>query len=157
MDSTWWRSYNVFKEYVVDAFDQYFGEGGFTFSRPWHKPILMLYDLLRNQEGAVVDFPDYLHWALHEENLRFGTTRNLSCQSFGRLHDCASANICLLLAKRVECERGTKKRLVASGVAVSRDAVALATRVKNGPCTRSAMALLNEIEEYQKELLGGSS
>lgn len=146
-------AYNLFKTYVVDAFDQYFGEGGSTPSRFLHKPLLMLHDLNGNQEGEVFNFSNYLHWALREDNLRFGTTKNLSGLSFGRLHDCASAKICLLLAKRVECERGTKKRLVVSGLAVCRDAVALATRVKSELCTRSAMSLLNEIEEYQKQLL----
>jgi hypothetical protein len=58
-------AYNIFKEYVVDAFDQHFREGRFTASCPWHKPLLMLYDLLENQGRVVVDFPDYLHWALH--------------------------------------------------------------------------------------------
>jgi hypothetical protein len=150
-------AYKLFKEYVVDAFDQHFGEGGSTPSRFLHKPMLMFLDLDGNQERDVMDFASYLHWALRENNIRFGARNNIPGLSFGRLHDCISASICLLLAKRVECERGTKKHLVVSALAVCRDAVALATKVKSGPCTRNAMALLDEIEEYQKELLDGGS
>jgi hypothetical protein len=112
----------------------------------------MLFDLHRNREGKVERFEEYLSWVLYEDNLRFGTAANVACISYGRLSDCISSEICLLLAKRVECELRTKKRLVASALSVCRDAVALATAKKSRPCIRSATGILRDLEELETEL-----
>jgi hypothetical protein len=145
-------AYTICKERIVDPFDEYYGEGRSTPSRLFHKPLLMLFDLHGNREGKVESFEDYLSWALCVDNLRFGSLANVACMSFGRLADCVSSEICLLLAKRNECGKSTKKQLVASALGVCRDAVALATTKKSKPCVRSATDILSDLEELEAEL-----
>lgn len=142
---------DAFQERVVDAFKEYYGEGGSTPIMYLHSPMLMLLDLHLNKKGELERFEEYLRWASCEDNLRFGTRANSGCLVFGGPIDCISADICLLLAKRVECESAAKKHLISSGTAVCREALALATEKKSRPCIRVAESILGGLEELEMD------
>jgi len=143
------RAKDLFKEHVLDAFDEHFGKDGSTACLPLFRPIMMLLDLDGNQENDVDELESYLSWALCEENLRFGPFLNNAMASFGRIVDSVSAEICLLLAKRVD-SRKEKAILVEQGLFVIQEAIATARRKKSAPCLRWALPVLTDLTELKE-------
>jgi hypothetical protein len=94
-----------FIRFVVEPFDEYFSDGRSTLFLPVFDPILMVLTLLINEDTEAIS--EILEWALNEENLRFGTVINCSLGNLGRCADSISAEICILLAKRI---RNSKQR-----------------------------------------------
>jgi hypothetical protein len=88
-----------FIRFVVEPFDEYFSDGRSTLFLPVFDPILMVLTLVINDDSEGLS--DMLGWALNEDNLRFGTVINCSLGNFGRCADSISAEICVLLAKRI--------------------------------------------------------
>ena len=111
-----------FVSIVVEAFEEYFGDGRSTFCLPVFDPIMMVLDIVGHPE--VNDFADYLDWAMDEDNLRFGTVINCSLGHYGRCADSISAEICLLLAERMkDCTE--KRHLVRSGLDLTTEVMSL--------------------------------
>jgi hypothetical protein len=139
---------SAFEKYVVNVFQQFFGEGAFTFSLPLFKPLAMLLDLTGNQHGEIEHFDSYLTWALETNNLRLGDTLNNGF-SFLRAVDPITAKICLLVSKRVDdpCVRST---LLKEALTVCTEAVKFSKKKKSCSSIRYAVSVL---EGIQLELL----
>lgn len=55
--------------FIVHPFDEYFGPGGSTFSKPLFQPILVLLDLQGNEFAEVDKIDEYTEWASDERNM----------------------------------------------------------------------------------------
>jgi hypothetical protein len=134
----------LYKQYFGVPFNQYYGEGGHTFSLPLYEPIMMCFDLFTRQEENFPEFHDYLKWALKEDNLRLGLVLNNATACYGRMADAICAEICLLLAKRLE--KGTDKEMLV------RVALQLAEESRILAAEANAVASLRQLAEMTREL-----
>jgi hypothetical protein len=139
------KAREVLQQYVIDVFSEFFSDGAFTFSLPMHKPLKILLDLHGNHEGEVDNFDAYLNWALEPENLRIGDMLN-NALSWGRVGNSISAEICLLLAKRVD-DRVIKSKLINEGLTLMAEAVDLSRKKRSSPSLRFSMPVLKELQE----------
>ncbi len=55
--------------FIVHPFDEHFGPGGSTFSKPLFQPILVLLDLQGNEFANVDKIDEYTEWASDESNM----------------------------------------------------------------------------------------
>jgi hypothetical protein len=122
----------MFVKYVVEPFDEFLGEGAFTFCLPVYDPVMMLLDLCEHEENDECEnFDDFLAWGLDEENLRFGTVINNSLGGFGRDCNSIASEICLQLAKRTELDdnrySGMRAQLVSNGLVIARESMEYTT------------------------------
>lgn len=143
-----------FVRIVVEAFDQYFGGGRSTFCLPVYESILMLLDLA-GDPGNEEHFAEYIDWATNEENLRYGTVINCSLGNLGRCPDTISAEICLLLADRMEdCRQ--KRQLIRTGLEVANEILSLTEAkrmlVAGQECKEMHALLLEAAKELKLEL-----
>lgn len=106
---------DYFVRFVMEPFDEYFGDGRSTFCLPVFEPIMMVLALAGSRE--VDGVAGYLKWALNEENLRFGTVINSTLGAYGRCADSISAEICLLLAERTQ-NYDDQGYLIRTGIAI---------------------------------------
>jgi tetratricopeptide (TPR) repeat protein len=116
-----------FTRIVVDAFDKYYGDGRSTFCLPLYDPILMLLNLAGGGKVTPESHGEFIEWALNEQNLRFGTVLNCSTGNFGRCADSITAEICYLLALRLD-DGEEKRALVLSGLDIAMEMVSLAKK-----------------------------
>jgi hypothetical protein len=151
----------IFVKYVVEAFDEYLGEGAFTFCLPVYDPVMMLLDLCENKENDECEnFEDFVAWGLEEENLRFGTVINNSLGSFGRDCNSIASEICLLLALRKEFEDDhddiekavTRATLVMNGLVIARESMAFTTEKKMYAAQMQVKPVLEALEELADAL-----
>ena len=151
----------IFVKYVVEAFDEYLGEGAFTFCLPVYDPVMMLLDLFENRDNDECEnFEDFVAWGLEEENLRFGTVINNSLGSFGRDCNSIASEICLLLAMRKEFEDDlddiekaeTRATLVMNGLVIARESMAFTTEKKMYAAQMQIKPVLDSLEELADEL-----
>lgn len=110
------KAREVFKTRVIDPFEEYFGQGGSTFSKPLFKPILSWLDLSRlpppEENSVVIDhdhdeqenmnIDDYTAWALDGENFEQKITVSLenAWAAFSASPIALHSNICFALCKR---------------------------------------------------------
>jgi tetratricopeptide (TPR) repeat protein len=151
----------IFVKYVVEAFDDYLGEGAFTFCLPIYDPVMMLLDLCENKDSDECEhFEDFVAWGLEEENLRFGTVINNSLGSFGRDCNSIASEICLLLAQRKEFEDDiydaekaeTRATLVTNGLVIARESMAFTAEKKMYAAQMQIKPVLEALEELADEL-----
>lgn len=141
---------DILKRYILDVFRDFFGEGAFTFALPMFKPMDMLLDLHGNQNAEIEGLESYVTWALEPTNLRIGVTLN-NALSWGRVANSVTAEICLLLAKRVgDCH--IKSKLINEGLTLMTEAVALAKQKGAAPSLRFSIPVLEELKELAKYL-----
>jgi hypothetical protein len=111
-----------FIRWVVEPFDEYFGDGRSTFCLPVFDPIMMVLDLVGNPE--VENIPDYLDWATTEDNLRYGTVINCTLGSYGHCADSITAEICLILANHTQI-REEKSFLIGNALEILNEVISL--------------------------------
>jgi hypothetical protein len=145
------KAKDLFEKYVVNAFDQYFDEGATTFLLAMYDPTVMMLDLHGNQGAEVANIDKYLSWALCEDNLRFGDVIKNAMLIYGFELDCISAEICLLLARRLD-DADQKETLIKNGLLLSQESAELASRLKAIPSLRRARPILRELKEAAQEL-----
>jgi hypothetical protein len=62
------QAQQVFQERIVAPFEEYFGPGGSTYSKPMFKPILVLLELQMKEDHDAAKIEEYTAWALDEDN-----------------------------------------------------------------------------------------
>jgi len=147
---------DLFVKYVVEPFDEFLGEGAFTFCLPIYDPIMMLLDLCENKSNTLENLDDYVDWAIDSENLRFGQVINNGLGNFGRDCNSVSSEICLLLANRSDMlghERQTERRkLILSGLDLARESLDFTKQKKMIPALLQTKPVLQALEELAIEL-----
>jgi hypothetical protein len=137
---------SLFQQYFGTPFHAYFGDGGRTFFLPVFKPIMMCFDLFIKRDEDVPEFEEYLVWAMQEENLRLGRVINNVCAGYGRMADAICAEICFLLAKRLDKDRlDVKEKLIQCALTLLKETRALVT-------TESARSSLWQIARTENDL-----
>jgi hypothetical protein len=137
----------LFQTFVAQPFEEYAGAGGTSCDVLVQRSIIMLLELSENSEIEKEKFAQYVRWASDEENLRFDNARKMKAANRGRCLEAVNAEICLLLAKRVN-DTATACVLVRNGLSIARQGAAskkgntLAQAHKGRVCT-----LLQELEE----------
>lgn len=151
----------IFVKYVVEAFDEYLGEGAFTFCLPVYDPVMMLLDLCENKDSDECEnFEDFVAWGLEEDNLRFGTVINNSLGGYGRDCNSIASEICLLLAQRKEFDDDfddaekaeTRATLVTNGLVIARESMAFTIEKKMYAAQMQVKPVLEALEELADEL-----
>jgi tetratricopeptide (TPR) repeat protein len=146
----------IFVNYVAEPFDEYLGEGAFTFCLPVYDPIMMLLDLCDTKDTECDNFEDFLVWALEEDNLSFGTVINSSLGGFGRDCNSIASEICLLLAQRPELDneerRTTKATLVENGLIVARESIEFTYEKKMHAARLQVQPILEALQDLANEL-----
>jgi tetratricopeptide (TPR) repeat protein len=138
-----------FIRWVVEPFDEYFGDGRSTFCLPVYDPIMMVLDLAGNPE--VENLADYLDWATTDDNLRYGTVINCALGSYGHFADAISAEICLLLANLTQVH-DEKCYLIGNALEVLDEVISLAEVKKMLIAGKRCRELHAKLVEMAKEL-----
>lgn len=136
----------LFQTFVVQPFEEYAGAGGISCDLLVQRSITMLLELSENEDVDDEKMAQYVRWASNEENLRFDNARKMKAANRGRCMEAVNAEICFLLAKRVD-DTSTACKLVRNGLSISRQSTAtkkvntLAQAHKGRVC-----AILQELE-----------
>ena len=94
---------DIFKARVIDPFEEHFGSGGSTASKPMFKPIMTMLDLQgrHDQEPEVID--ECTAWALDEEKFEGKIVRaEVAWAAFSASPKAVHSEICFSLSKRQE-------------------------------------------------------
>lgn len=113
---------DFFDEYVCESYTEYFGEGRSTFFLPLYDPVMMLSDLAGNPDTDEELMEEYVDWALDVDNLGFGTLINTKTGEMGRTADSIAAEICFILAQKVD-NQDDRTTLIKNGIEVSSEDV----------------------------------
>lgn len=119
----------TFDRVILQAFTKFTLEGGGeTPDHVTHKPILVLLELSAT-DCYTEHIGDYLDWAVDDANGQFDTELNAYTGSLGRSADSITAEICLLLAQKGQCDQQVLEKLVSKGFDLARASLKL-TRAK---------------------------
>ena len=109
---------DFFNEYVCEAYTDFFGEGRSTLFLPLYDPVMMLLDLSGSTDTDEDMMEEYVAWAVESDNLAFGTLLNTKTGEMGRTADSIAAEICYILAQKVD-DPETRAALIKNGIDVA--------------------------------------
>ena len=95
----------AFRIYILQAFEDHYGEDSKTPTMSYFKPIEILFELCDTDQNTRYD--EYSNWVLNEENSKFSPFLNNSMRGLARDADSILAEICLILLKK-----GNENRLL---------------------------------------------
>jgi len=140
------EAFEIFNQFVLEPFKQHFTDGAFTFFMPLYEPIKCLLDLTANQYSISLEkLEEYLEWALVDENLCLPSIMN-SSHYLGRLPNSVTAEICLVLSRRLNKEDMRYKRLICSGFHLAHKTVEIATKKKMTTALLPTQLILDELK-----------
>lgn len=140
----------TFVQFVAERFREHYGEGASTALLPLYEPILMLLDLAGKQSTEVDRYNEYVELALVKDNLCFSKMLNNAMGNLGRAPVAMSAEICLLLAKKMEDGDENKTKLVQNSYDFAREAVELSNKIISH--RRHSKKVLMEVEVLAEEM-----
>jgi len=154
------KSYDVavqarkhFDRLVVKPFGTFFGEGKSSFFLPVYEPIMMLLHLASFSDMDEDTLEEYTEWALDRDRLCFGTLANRRLGALGRCADSLSAEICFLLADRIQDEE-TRHILIEHGKEIGQDALIFNKEQNLKTAEQQVQLLLENSAELIAELDG---
>lgn len=107
---------DAFMKYVVNPFEEHFGPGGSTFSKPMFKPIMTLLDLQGNEGKEIEKIDDYIEWASVESKMPIqSTSLEKGLAAFAASPSVIFGEIYFYLSKRVQ-DIGERKRFIKIGI-----------------------------------------
>jgi tetratricopeptide (TPR) repeat protein len=142
---------NHFDHFVVTPFQTHYGEGASTSCLPIYDPILVLLDLAAGDVDNEA-FQAYLDWAADGNNLKFGSVMNNAMGHYGRCPDSISAEICLLLAQRMQPGED-KLHLIQAGLDVILEVVTLTQKKKMIIARNQVLPVYRELMALAKGLV----
>lgn len=140
---------DFFDEYVCEAYTEYFGEGRSTFFLPLYDPVMMLLDLAGNADTDEEMMEEYIDWALDVDNLGFGTLINSKTGEMGRTADSIAAEICYILAQRVEDE-SQKATLIENGLEIATEDLEFTKEKKLAIAEEYSTAVLEKLQSLEE-------
>ncbi|KAL7537358.1 hypothetical protein ACHAXR_007762, partial [Thalassiosira sp. AJA248-18] len=118
------KARDIFQTRVVDPFQEHFGPGGSTYSKPMFKPVLTMLDLQGRQGQEAERINEYTAWALDENEFE---KKLVSCEmawaAFSASPKACLSEICFSLAKRQE-DVETRSRLIQKAICLMEQSVA---------------------------------
>ena len=143
------RSRSIFKQYVLDPFDQYFGKDGTTPFLASFKPIKIFFDIIVFMEDDKKMFDEsYYEWALDLCNMEIGLKLDIGIGNFGRSAMSTSAEICLILSKLTK-DAGQRHTLINNGIKLANLAISGCNGESGAP---KILTPFSQIEPIHKEL-----
>jgi hypothetical protein len=141
-----------FDRLVVKPFSAFFGEGKSSFFLPVYEPIMMLLHLAGESPELDEDtLEEYAEWALDRDRLSFGTLANRRLGVLGRCADSLSAEICFLLAERIE-DVETRRMLTEHGRDIGQEALIFNTEQSMTLAQQQVKTILSRYEHLIAEL-----
>lgn len=140
-----------FDRLVVKPFSAFFGEGKSSFFLPVYEPVMMLLHLVGSPDLDEDTLEEYAEWALDRDRLSFGTLANRRLGTLGRCADSLSAEICFLLAERIE-EEETRRVLTEHGKEIGQEALIFNTEQGLKVAELQVKTLLSRYESLITEL-----
>jgi len=115
----------IFRKYVLEAFNEHYGEGASTPGLSFFKPIDLLLDVFGNDPSKEI-IEEYTIWVLDEKNYSCVPGGMNRCMArFGRCADSIFAEICLLLYKQIS-DKVVKSDLIHKGFSLAQKSLDLA-------------------------------
>jgi hypothetical protein len=102
----------AFRAYILQAFQDHYGEDSSTPTLAFFKPIEVLLEIFDEEVSEMWD--EYINWVLDDENRKISPFVNNSMISIARDLDSIFAEICLILMKGINDER--KELLIRTGL-----------------------------------------
>ena len=107
---------DVLNVFVVEPFNEHFGPGGSTYSKPLFVPIAMLLDLQGHQDEPIAKVNEYVKWASSEDIFGVSSVAyDKAWCAFSASPKTLLGEICYFLAKRPECSK-EKHKLIDNGM-----------------------------------------
>ncbi|KAL9178556.1 hypothetical protein ACHAXT_001894 [Thalassiosira profunda] len=145
-----WKARDLFQERVVDAFEEHFGSGGSTYSKPMFKPVLTMLDLHVNEQQEINNLDELVAWAFDEKSFEQTlTSSDKTWASFSANPKAVTAEICFSLAKRRECLEN-RNRLLRKAIRLMEASVENTASLPYA--NMYAKRRLGAMKEYEKEL-----
>lgn len=150
------RSYNLFKKYLKEPFDQFYGKDGSTPFLPTFKPFQVLFDtclyMEKDNEGdhKMID-ESYFDWALNIDNMKCFPRSEVAIGNFGRGPMSISAEACLNLAKLTKDD--DKKMEILKNGATLAELTTSGIDGSNGPKNHFAYLQIKGVHDEIKFLL----
>merc|ERR1712176_7705 len=117
------EAYDIFKSYVVEKFESYFGEGQSTFFLPLYDPILILFEWVgsdKKKDDTIIksnSYAAFVEWALNKDNGTFSRHMESGVVPLGQDGKTIVAEICLILAMKYEgITKMNKGQLITKGI-----------------------------------------
>lgn len=132
---------------VVEPFEEHFGSGGTTFSKPLFYPILMLLDLQGHQDEQIEKIDEYLEWALNESNFSLcSAALENAWAGFCVSPNTLLGEICYYIAKRPE-GLNHRAQLIRSGLSLVERTVEVMQLPFANMYARKKLDMLKRFEE----------
>lgn len=103
---------DLFITAVVDPFEQHFGSGGSTVTKPIWKPILMVLDMQGNEGKENEHIEEYLEWALDDSIHELKSAIEIGMGNYSATPLAIFAEVPYYLARREEVELKKRKQLI---------------------------------------------
>lgn len=145
------RAHEIFQRRIVAPFEEYFGQGGSTFSKPLFKPMLVMLELQVMNDIDAEKIEEYTAWALDEENFeKKMAALELAWAGFSASPIALHSEICFDLGKR---HNGTERRncLIQKAITLMEQSYAN-TSHKNAYSNRYAEMKLKVMRSFARDI-----
>jgi len=143
------KARDIFQTRVVDPFEEHFGPGGSTYSKPMFRPILTVLDLQGREDQDVEKIDEFTSWALDENNFEQKVAScELAWAAYSASPKALLGEICFSLAKRQEVIEN-KSHLLQKAISLMEQSVA---NTESMPYSNMyAKKKLDAMKNFQKE------
>ena len=117
----------AFRTYIIQAFQDHYGEDASTPTLPYFKPIQVLLEIFEEDDSP--KFDEYVNWILDNESRKMSPFLHNNMRSIARDGDSIFAEICLILMKRINDER--KDLLLETGLDLAKNSMKEAEGIKH--------------------------
>ncbi|KAL7495786.1 hypothetical protein ACHAWT_004250 [Skeletonema menzelii] len=103
---------DLFIATIVAPFEEHFGSGGSTFTKPMWQPILMVLDLQGNGDKEIEHIDEYLDWAMDDSSYALKSVIEGAMGNFSATPLAMFAEVPFYLAQRKEVDLEKRKHLI---------------------------------------------
>ncbi len=103
---------DLFIATIVAPFEEHFGSGGSTFTKPMWQPILMVLDMQGNGDKEIKNIDEYLDWAMDDSSYALKSVIEGAMGNFSATPLAMFAEVPFYLAKRKEVDLEKRKHLI---------------------------------------------
>jgi hypothetical protein len=145
------RAHEVFQKRIVAPFEEYFGQGGSTFSKPLFKPMLVMFELQAMDDIDAEKIEEYTEWALDEDNFEKKMAALESpWAGFSASPIALHSEICFDLGKR-HFDTDRRNRLIQKAITLMEQSCAN-THASNAYSNRYAEMKLKVMKSFARDM-----
>jgi len=117
------KARDVFQARIVDMFEEHFGPGGSTLSKPMFKPIMTLLSLVGDSCWEAEKIDECTAWALDETNFERMMKTEMGWAAFSASPIAVYGEICFNLAKRRADTDESRSRLIQKAISLMEQSI----------------------------------